>query len=193
MQCACSARVVHMQCTCGAHAVRMQCTCGARVLQAPLHVRCTCQAHPAVHQNGPTALPLGRGLTSAYRCLPVCSNALACDMEVADGDATSGKTMDACDTTAGDPARSKLPCSHPPLWRPSCLPGVPVSLSACHYHALSREHTAYATTSLSRVRARSQPGIASGYSLGTYGCSLGTYGCRRLAHQGRRRHAGHRR
>ena len=34
-------------------------------------------------------------------------------MEVADGDATSGKTMDACDTTAGDPARVETPVQSP--------------------------------------------------------------------------------
>ena len=49
-------------------------------------------------------------------------------MEVADGDATSGKTMDACDTTAGDPARSKLPCSHHRSRGPAACPA---SQSVC--------------------------------------------------------------
>ena len=50
---------------------------------------------------------------------------------------------------------------------PAACPGVPVSLSVCHYHVLSREPTAHMITSLARVRARSQPGIAPGYDLGT--------------------------
>jgi hypothetical protein len=113
---------MHVRCACNAHAASLcymrRCTCAARAKPTQ---RCTRTApRPASRSWADCCVPLP----------PVCSNALACDMEVADGDATSGKTMDACDTTAGDPARSKLPCSRPPLKRPSCLPRRP-SQSAC--------------------------------------------------------------
>ena len=47
-------------------------------------------------------------------------------MELADGDATSGKTMDACDTTAGNSARPNVSCSTLRSRGPAAAyPGVP--------------------------------------------------------------------
>ena len=72
-----------------------------------------CANPPGSAPERPRSPGLGLELTARVPLPPACSNALACDMEVADGDATSGKTMDACDTTAGATQHGQSPMQSP--------------------------------------------------------------------------------